>query len=110
MEGRLYFVFFLQLQRPDASNTRESCAIVDADGVVIGILGAMPSDESWEEVCQSAAAAIEDAWGKLTAPRQHKDHRHGRFLALAVGISHGGGQVVSAALALLPLYLTNEQP
>jgi len=70
----------------------------------------MPNDEGWEEACRSAAAAIEEARGRLTVPRQHKDHRRGRFLALAVGISHGGGQVVSATLALLPSYLTNEQP
>ena len=49
-------------------------------------------DESWEELQQRAAQAIESARSRLYFSKKDRDHRRGGFPALAVGISHGGGQ------------------
>jgi len=50
-------------------------------------------DDSWlREVCEPAERAIEEAREKLRL--DDETHRRGNFPALAVGISHGGGQEV----------------
>jgi len=69
--------------------------ILDADGLIVGILGAIPEDDGWGEVLSSAEAVIEEARGRLQIPNKYKNHRRGTFPALSVGLSHGGGQGVS---------------
>lgn len=65
------------------------------DGLVIGVLGAKPQDEGWEEVCTEASAALESARGDLFVLPGDESHRRGVFPAFTVGISHGGGKMVS---------------
>ena len=92
-EGKLSFYFHC-LQAAEASNTRECQPIIDADGLVVGVLGAMLKGD-WEDIFQSVVEAIEEGRGRLRFSSNQKDHCHGRFSALTVGISHGGGQSVS---------------
>jgi hypothetical protein len=85
---------------------RECRPIVDADGIVVGVLGAIPKDEdqkdeSWKDVCHSAVAAIEETRGRLHATAKQKEHPRGSFTAFAVGLSHGGGQLVGINPVLL---------
>jgi hypothetical protein len=77
--------------------------IVDADGVVIGVLGAMPQDEDWGEVCRRAESALDDARGKLFVPEKDRVHRRGAFSAFRMGLSHGGGQGVCFYCGILYL-------
>lgn len=84
-------------------NLREYRPIVDADEVVIGVLGAIPVDEGWDEICEKAEKALEEAESKLTISFKDRSHRRGIFPAFNVGLSHGGGQAVSFSIhALLP--------
>lgn len=80
--------------------------IVDADGLIIGVLGAIPKDEDWGEVCRKAEAALEDACGKLLIQETDKFHHRGAYSAFRAGISHGGGQKVRFLCHLL-LYFAN---
>jgi hypothetical protein len=58
----------------------------------------MPKDEGWAEVSAEAAKAIEEARLQIIVPLKFSDHRRGQFPALAVGISHGGGQTQPSTL------------
>jgi hypothetical protein len=97
MEGSFLFIS-VRLQAAHASHARESRPIIDADGLVIGVLGAIPKGD-WEGVCQSAVEALEEGRRKLRFSKDQKDHPRGRFSALTAGLSHGGGQSVSTTPA-----------
>jgi hypothetical protein len=56
----------------------------------------MPKANDWEKVCFSAEQAIDQTRARVHVPKKHKNHRRGAFPALAVGLSHGGGQGVRA--------------
>lgn len=75
--------------------------IVDADNRIIGILGGMPRDTNWDAVQLDAARAIDAARDKLHFEDKDLHHRRGKFAALGVGISHGGGQKVRHILSYL---------
>ncbi|PPR01535.1 hypothetical protein CVT26_015140 [Gymnopilus dilepis] len=67
--------------------------ILDANGLVMGVcIGAPRGDESWEDVHQRAADVIQNARPNLVFDPKEKTHRRGKFPAVNVGISHGGGQ------------------
>src|ERR1700678_4695924 len=91
---------------------RECRPIVDADQIVVGLLGAIPVDEGWNEICKKAEEALEEADGKLSIQDKDLVHRRGAFPAYNLGLSHGGGQGVTHSIpphAFLPL-LTLEWP
>lgn len=60
--------------------------------MVIGAFVGRPDDAGWDKVLHDAAEALETS--RLSARFSTKDklHKRGRFPALPVGISHGGGQ------------------
>jgi hypothetical protein len=60
---------------------------------VVGVCaGAPDNDETWLGVHQRAAEILESARPKLSFDKKEKKHRRGKFPAIAIGISHGGGQ------------------
>ncbi|KAF8054678.1 hypothetical protein FPV67DRAFT_1439646, partial [Lyophyllum atratum] len=71
-------------------------ALTDNAGRATVILAGMPSDPSWPAVVAAVENAMAnarlrgEASGAFTSDQM--DHRRGRFIALAVGVSHGGGQ------------------
>ena len=67
---------------------------MDEDGIVIGVLGAIPQDSSWGETCRQAVAALEKARGEISFLEEDIYHRRGVYPAFSVGLSHGGGQKV----------------
>ncbi|PPR02920.1 hypothetical protein CVT26_009775, partial [Gymnopilus dilepis] len=74
-------------------NGRTTLVIVDDKQRIIAIcLGAPKHDETWEDVHRRAAEILESARDRLYFEEKDKKHRRGKFPALAVGISHGGGQ------------------
>ncbi|PPQ97424.1 hypothetical protein CVT26_006788, partial [Gymnopilus dilepis] len=74
-------------------NGEESMVTTDKVKRITSVCVSKPAgDESWEELQQRAAQAIESARSRLHFSKKDQDHRRGGFPALAVGISHGGGQ------------------
>lgn len=63
---------------------------------VVGVCAGYPDDSTWEATHIAAAEAIDRA---RQAFRYFSEkwirHRRGDFLALAVGVSYGGGQKVN---------------
>lgn len=74
--------------------TRTPTPLLDPLGNVFGVCSRQPKDASWASVSEDAAAAIEKAGGECEFPDGSTDHRRGRFPAMAVGVSYGGGQQV----------------
>ncbi|TFK70210.1 hypothetical protein BDN72DRAFT_766924, partial [Pluteus cervinus] len=73
-------------------------SILDSEGRIIGALVGRPSHPGWEDAKRDACDALrhirlESEAGGCFGP-DDLDHRRGRFLALPVGISYGGGQMV----------------
>ena len=64
----------------------------DKQRIIAICLGAPKHDETWEDVHRRAAEILESARDWLYFEEKDKKHRRGKFPALAVGISHGGGQ------------------
>lgn len=52
-----------------------------------------PDDNSWDVVHKEAADALEGARSACAFHPKNTCHRRGNFPALAIGISHGGGQL-----------------
>ncbi|TDL14064.1 hypothetical protein BD410DRAFT_846382 [Rickenella mellea] len=64
------------------------------------VLVGRPHDDSWmAEVADDAAAAIHEASSECAFTKAQTDHRRGRFPALAIGVSFGGGQRLPGNLA-----------
>lgn len=70
---------------------RYSIPILDEGGRNIGLCAGSDAAD-WLQVHQSAAAALEEARGRMSWGPEDRRHRRGRFFARNVGISHGGGQ------------------
>lgn len=64
----------------------------------MGLLGAVPIDDGWDEVCKKAEEALEEAAGKLSISVKDQFHRRGAFPAFNFGLSHGGGQCVGLSI------------
>lgn len=77
---------------------RTPTPIIDSSRRMIGLLAGHPDDPSWDSVHAEAAALIEGLRSKLNVPKKFKKHRRGNFPALAIGISHGGGQTAPGNL------------
>lgn len=67
--------------------------ILDRLGRVFGLCAGSPEDDDWGAVSQAAAANIQTARGECSFLKGCGVHRRGRFLALAKGVSYGGGAV-----------------
>ena len=50
------------------------------------------NDEGWDDVQRRAAFLLENARDRLTFDKKETFGRRGKFPAINVGISHGGGQ------------------
>ncbi|EDR04914.1 uncharacterized protein LACBIDRAFT_303791 [Laccaria bicolor S238N-H82] len=68
-----------------------SMPIVDEGGRYIGLCASSDASD-WPDVHQSAAAALEEARGRMSWGKKDRRHRRGAFFACNVGISHGGGK------------------
>ncbi|KAI9069928.1 hypothetical protein FKP32DRAFT_1558742, partial [Trametes sanguinea] len=66
--------------------------LLDMRRRVVGVLAGRPDDPSWSEVAAQASAALEAILPEHNTKRDHGDHRRGGFIALACGVSFGGGQ------------------
>ena len=82
--------------------TRSSCSqtrfLVDSSDRIIVVLAGRPKDPTWDHVVAGASAAMEGVRkaGQKSGSFRDKDlsHRRGEFVALAAGVSFGGGQTV----------------
>lgn len=66
--------------------------ILDKAGRIIAVLVGRPDDASWDAAQAEAADALEHTRGACVFQAKHTCHGRGRFPALQVGISFGGGQ------------------
>ena len=67
--------------------------IIDDDERIIGVGAGKPKkDETWDEVQHRAASLLENARHKLHFDKKERESCRGKFPAINIGISHGGGQ------------------
>ncbi|KDR65304.1 hypothetical protein GALMADRAFT_23815, partial [Galerina marginata CBS 339.88] len=72
---------------------RSPMPLLDRNNLVIGICAGQPrGDKSWDSVQHGASDLLEGARSRLRFNKKDLKHCRGGFPALAVGISHGGGQ------------------
>ena len=81
---------------------RIAAPILDNAGRIIAICAGSPDDPAWDALRQDAAAEMEAVRSHCIFSNDAINHRRGLFLALAVGISFGGGQRVSWLFYSLP--------
>jgi hypothetical protein len=72
---------------------------------IIAVLAGRPRHDSWNGVNEKISKIIEEVRPKCKFPKKAKAHHRGNFPAMAIGISHGGGQLVSLYI-LTPTFLT----
>lgn len=94
----------------DCPALRTPTPLLDSLGNIFGVCSGQPKDTSWASVCEGAAAAIKKARGKCDFPDGSINHRRGRFPAMAVGVSFGGGQQVRRWRSPLRLCLLTPMP
>lgn len=82
----------LQMTPTNARLHSQTRLIVDREGVVIAVLGGIPTGDAWLSVQAAAANAIKEAAQVIKFSTKHLDHRRSQFPALAAGVSHGGSQ------------------
>ncbi|KDR72377.1 hypothetical protein GALMADRAFT_74017 [Galerina marginata CBS 339.88] len=84
----------------NSSTYSTSMPILDSNDLVIGVCAGQPrGDGLWDAVQLDASDRLEEARGLLHFQKKELKHRRGAFPALAVGISHGGGQTHPRVLA-----------
>ncbi|KAJ7083946.1 hypothetical protein B0H15DRAFT_784520, partial [Mycena belliarum] len=68
--------------------------IVDAEGRIVAILLGKPEDPDWDDVVAEAVKAMYRArvHARKAGMWSPSTHRRGRYMALAAGVSFGGGQ------------------
>ena len=79
---------------------RKTLLILDKEGRIVAILVGQPDDPEWLYVINDAAEVMQEVQ-RLGAEsdlfsEKSLAHRQGEFLAIPVGVSFGGGQVVIA--------------
>ncbi|KAF8194926.1 hypothetical protein BJ912DRAFT_923826 [Pholiota molesta] len=80
-------------------NGRDCRPLIDGNGTIFGVLAGTPRDAlAWDAVHVAAAKAIDAARQKIRVPDKFRHHRRGKFPALPIGISHGGGQLRPSVL------------
>lgn len=83
---------------------RSSHPITDHSGRVIAVLAGQPDDPTWNTVNEDASNLLEDLRPKCKLTKEQCQHRRGKFPALSIGISYGGGQQVGMKVNVVPLY------
>jgi hypothetical protein len=73
---------------------RTPTPILDKLRRIITVLAGWPHHDSWNDVNQKVCKAIEHVHSICNFPKKAKAHHRGNFPAMAIGISHGGGQKV----------------
>jgi hypothetical protein len=58
------------------------------------MLAGQPRDDAWDTVERGASEAIRMGGEQASFTSKQRCHRRGQFLALAIGVSFGGGQKV----------------
>jgi hypothetical protein len=92
-----------QIRSDRLMDCRTTHLLLDSEDRVIGILGGQPKNaKEWERVSREAAEALEDTRGSCSFSDKQVNHCHGAFPALAVGIAHGDGTIVSYPTLCLP--------
>ncbi|KAF9470948.1 hypothetical protein BDN70DRAFT_820656 [Pholiota conissans] len=71
---------------------RTPLPILDAFGRIIAVPAGRPNDKDWDVVRCGAAGAVDKCRKRCRFPKKSRVHRRGKFPALNVGISYGGGQ------------------
>lgn len=71
---------------------RTPTPIINREGRLVAILAGHPEDNSWHQVSNEGAEALEEARRRCKIPAKAGRHRRGQFIALRCGVSHGGGQ------------------
>ncbi|TFK60139.1 hypothetical protein BDN72DRAFT_779789, partial [Pluteus cervinus] len=70
--------------------------ILDAEGRITTILVGTPDDSSWSSVigrCEEVMTGVRDHSLKADVfSKDHQQHRRGHFVAIPLGVSHGGGR------------------
>ncbi|TFK59977.1 hypothetical protein BDN72DRAFT_779999, partial [Pluteus cervinus] len=70
--------------------------ILDSENRITTILVGAPEDSSWDSVisrCEEVMIRVRDSGLKADVfTRDHQQHRRGNFVAVPLGISHGGGR------------------
>jgi hypothetical protein len=81
---------------------RRTRMILDKQGRIVAALVGQPDDPEWGRVINDAVAVLHEVQVVGTESdafsQKSVDHRRGRFLAIPVGVSFGGGQTVRAGL------------
>jgi hypothetical protein len=73
--------------------SRVTIPLLDQEGRIIAVCVGFPEgDDAWPDVQLQAADCLDKARRLLHFKKKEQTNRRGTFLALAVGISHGGGQ------------------
>jgi len=70
--------------------------ILDKGGRIIAVLVGQPEDSEWVYVVDDAARVMQEVQTLGVDSGKGSGHRRGDFLAIPIGVSFGGGQVVSA--------------
>jgi hypothetical protein len=72
---------------------------LDQEKRIVAALVGQPDDPEWSKVIDAAAAVMQEVqqlgMGEDIFSEDDLDHRRGKFLAIPVGVSFGGGQTVS---------------
>jgi len=84
--------------------SRKTLLILDKEGRIIAALVGQPDDPEWRYVIDDATNIMQEVQQLGTAvdlfSDSSLDHRRGEFLAIPVGVSFGGGQMVRASPGL----------
>ncbi|SJL18888.1 uncharacterized protein ARMOST_22490 [Armillaria ostoyae] len=72
---------------------RKVVPVTDKEGRVIAIMAGHPDDPNWDSVHMEAAERLNILGKQCTFTKDQKMHCRGRFGALSIGISFGGGQM-----------------
>ena len=75
--------------------SRTPCPIIEQSDHIIGALAGQPHDPSWSDVEKDASQVIWDA-GERASFNKQQMNQWGSFYGVVVGVSFGGGQMVSA--------------
>lgn len=77
--------------------------ILDAEDRIVTVLAGRPKDPDWDVVVLDALKAMDEVqqFGESKDNFKPPDvsHRRGDFVALAAGVSYGGGQRVSQCIS-----------
>ena len=94
--------------------SREPHILLDKEGRIIVFLAGRPCGSDWDGVISRSSDALQRMRVKGIKSGAFKtedlDHRRGRFLAVASGVSFGGGQMVgSTAYSMEPPHLLTHE-